>query len=59
MPTYTYKCPNCGAKSTRLTKIAERDNQTKVCGDYHVELVRLIDKPGSVWAPTSTGGGHK
>lgn len=53
---YTYKCPNCGQEKERIVKIEERDKQTKICGFYHVELVRLVDRPGSVWSPTRNGG---
>jgi len=55
MPIYTYWCQGCDDDQEKLTSIVERDNQKcEQCGN---RLVRAIDVPGAVWAPTSTGGG--
>lgn len=50
MPIYSYKSDD-GQLVERLVLISERDNQTG--------LTRIRDAPGSVWAPTATGGGMK
>lgn len=55
MPIYTYKCEVCG-EFTKLVKIDERDSV--VCQKGH-STHRKIDRPGGVYAPTSTGGGLK
>jgi putative FmdB family regulatory protein len=57
MPIYTYWCQCCDSDDERLTKIAERDEQK--CNSCGNRLIRAIDRPGGVWAPTSTGGGMK
>ena len=54
MPTYTYTCIPCDKTTTRIAKIDQRDAQYCECGH---ELIRGIDRPGLVWAPTA--GGYK
>ncbi len=57
MPTYSYSCTHCDEKSERLVPIIDRDEQ--LCNVCFVELKRLIDRPGAVWAPSSSSGGMK
>lgn len=54
MPLYTYYCPAHDEEVVRLVKIDERDNQR--CDECGYRLVREIDRPGGVWAPTSGRG---
>lgn len=62
MPLYTYYCQRCPDEGNpyhefeRLVPVAEREEQH--C-PYGHKLVRKLDFKGSVYAPTSTGGGHK
>lgn len=54
MPLYTYWCPSCDTDQERQSKIADRDNQKcEPCGN---RMVRAVDIPGGVWAPTSGKG---
>ena len=53
MPIYTYKCIECETTFEKLAKIDDRDEQK--CPQGH-KLTRTIDRPGGVYAPTSTGG---
>ena len=55
MPMYTYKCIECNKSVEMLLKMDERD--TAVCPDCNTLLVRNIDRPGLVWAPTRGGSG--
>lgn len=55
MPIYTYFCQCCDKDTEEICSIAERDNQR--CQDCGNRMIRAIDRPGAVWAPTSTGGG--
>lgn len=55
MPIYTYNCKECGT-FTKIVKIDDRDSVT--CDAGH-SVKRAIDRPGGVYAPTSTGGGMK
>ncbi|AXG66201.1 hypothetical protein SEA_ANNADREAMY_82 [Streptomyces phage Annadreamy] len=57
MPIYTYWCQCCDNDQERLIPIAQRDEQK--CDECGNRLIRAIDRPGAVWAPTSTGGGMK
>jgi putative FmdB family regulatory protein len=57
MPTYTFRCEKCSAELERIVKIDDRDNQN--CESCDSKLVRGIDRPGAVWAPTSSSGGLK
>ena len=57
MPIYTYWCQGCDSDHERMTKIDERDTQR--CSECGNRLIRAIDRPGAVLAPTSTGGGMK
>lgn len=56
MPMYTYYCKACDSDKEMLSKIADRDNQ--ICSDCGHRLVRGLDKPGMVWAPTRGGSGY-
>jgi hypothetical protein len=62
MPLYTYYCYECTTSQEedyefeRRVKIVDRDEQ--FCGKGH-RLTRMLDFNGSVYAPTSTGGGMK
>jgi len=53
MPMYSYACPACDTGIERLVKIAARDEQ--FCGDCGYRLVRCVDRPGLVYAPTAGG----
>ena len=55
MPIYTFNCVECEKQSDRIVKIAERDDQH--CEECDAKLVRGIDSPGAVWAPSSSSGG--
>lgn len=57
MPIYTYWCQCCDNDQEKIVNIDTRDNQK--CNECGNRLVRAIDRPGGVWAPTSTGGGLK
>lgn len=39
MPTYSYKCPACGAVFDRIRKIAERENCPCKCGELTVKCL--------------------
>lgn len=52
MPTYTYTCLGCDKDIVRIAKIDQRDEQVCECGE---KLLRKIDRPGMVWAPTAGG----
>lgn len=55
MPIYTYWCQCCDNDQEKISKIVDRDSQR--CDSCGNRLIRAIDRPGAVWAPTSTGGG--
>lgn len=55
MPMYTYNCETCDEKKEMLVKMEARDNAT--CPDCGGDLVRGIDSPGLVYAPTSSTTG--
>lgn len=57
MPIYSYTCDSCESKTVKMCKISERDSQ--ICDDCLNVLKRGVDRPGGVYAPTSTGGGLK
>ena len=57
MPMYSYWCNACYLDKERIVKVDDRDGQT--CESCRSPLHRKIDKPGAVWAPTSTSGGLK
>lgn len=57
MPMYTVYCKECDIKTVRICKIAERDEQ--MCEKCFNIMERRMDRPGAVYAPTSTGGGLK
>jgi putative FmdB family regulatory protein len=54
MPIYTYVCRECGLAAEKILAIAERDSAS--CDECGGNLKRNMDRPGSVYAPTSTGG---
>jgi len=55
MPLYTYYCKVCDVDSESICKIENRDSQR--CAECGYSLIRSIDKPGLVWAPTRGGSG--
>jgi len=55
MPIYSYRCPECKYDLERIAKMDERDEQT--CRNCESPLQRKIDRPGLVWAPTSSSSG--
>lgn len=57
MPIYEYTCIECDETSERMLKMDDRDKQT--CEKCGYKLYRTWSFEGSVWSPTSTGGGHK
>jgi len=54
MPIYSYTCWACDLELERNVKIDDRDNQ--ICEKCLHRLIRQIDAPGAVYAPTSSGG---
>ena len=72
MPFYTYTCPECGHKATKMRKVAERDDPAPcplcsiTCGDdctatRHHPMTRDIAGPafalkGKGWARDGYGG---
>lgn len=57
MPNYSYVCVNCDTDEDRIVKIEDRDEQR--CDRCGYRLNRIFAFDGIVWAPSSTGGGHK
>jgi putative FmdB family regulatory protein len=55
MPLYTYTCIECEDSTELMLKIDERDNA--ICPNCGIRLIRNIDRPGLVWAPTRGGSG--
>ena len=53
MPLYTYNCVNCEEEMVLKQSIADRDKA--YCPECGYQLIRGIDRPGSVWAPTAGG----
>jgi putative FmdB family regulatory protein len=56
MPLYTYTCLECDKSYEIIKSIEQRDDS--VCPDCGIRLIRNIDKPGLVWAPTRGGSGY-
>ncbi len=55
MPTYDYRCPNCGTRHSLVRRIAERDElPTCDCGR---EMERMIGAPLLKFAGRITPGG--
>lgn len=54
MPLYTYWCPACDTDQEKQCRIADRDYQK--CNECGNRMIRAIDIPGGVWAPTSGKG---
>jgi putative FmdB family regulatory protein len=50
MPLYTFTCMECDESHELMLKIEERDNA--ICPGCGIRLIRNIDSPGMVWAPT-------
>lgn len=42
MPTYEYRCPNCGKEAAMIVRIEERGGQKCDCGTF---LERLVSVP--------------
>jgi putative FmdB family regulatory protein len=55
MPLYTYTCMDCNESYEIIQKIENRDNA--MCPSCGYRLIRSIDRPGMVWAPTRGGSG--
>lgn len=55
MPLYTYTCFEENKSFELIESIEQRDNA--ICPDCGNGLVRNIDRPGLVWAPTRGGSG--
>lgn len=55
MPLYTYYCSICDNTKDMLANISDRDSQN--CRECGSKLLRGIDRPGLVWAPTRGGSG--
>ncbi len=53
MPTYSYYCRVEDKDLEKNAPIADRDSQWCECGE---RLIRAIDAPGGVYAPTSGRG---
>lgn len=55
MPTYSYKCPECGAVFDKIRKIAEREKAPCKCGEV---AEKAVTAPRSIkkMATTSRGG---
>jgi len=54
MPMYTYYCMACDQDFEKLIKMEMRDQaMCESCGN---RLIRGLDRPGLVWAPTSSKG---
>lgn len=58
MPIYTYACSVCDAEIEQMRPVDNRD-ELREHDDCGGPLLRGIDTPGAVWAPTSTGGSMK
>lgn len=60
MPIYSFVCPRCKDTSERNVSIVSRDDNyfCETCPVIHSDtlLVRLVDAPGAVYAPTAKGG---
>lgn len=55
MPMYTYYCVSCDKDFEKLMKMEKRDEALcEFCGN---RLIRGLDRPGLVWAPTRGGSG--
>lgn len=57
MPMYSYECVICQDSGVRIVPIAERDNQD--CPKCDVPVLRKMDRPGLVYAPTASKTGFK
>jgi len=55
MPLYSYTCLACDRTAEIITKIESRDSA--FCSNCGNRLIRNIDRPGLVWAPTRGGSG--
>ena len=56
MPLYTYTCLEDDKSYEMIQSIEQRDDA--ICPDCGDRLIRNIDKPGLVWAPTRGGSGY-
>ena len=55
MPTYTYCCIECDVSRTEIVKMDDRDSIFFECPVCENRMIRGIDRPGLVWAPTAGG----
>lgn len=55
MPIYTFTCISCDISKDQNAKIDERDRIRVECPNCGNAMIRAIDAPGSVWAPTAGG----
>lgn len=54
MPLYSYYCIACDEDREAMNSIENRDNS--ICEECGNKMIRAIDSPGGVWAPTSGKG---
>lgn len=55
MPTYTFTCIECDVSKEEVLKMDERDTTIVPCPNCENRMIRGIDRPGLVWAPTAGG----
>jgi putative FmdB family regulatory protein len=56
MPTYDYRCPQCGAEDERFVKVSIRKEQD--CGECGTRLEQIIKKaPAPHWTSLAMGAG--
>jgi putative FmdB family regulatory protein len=55
MPTYTYDCLTCEIKKEEVVKMEQRDEIMISCPKCGYRMIRGVDRPGLVWAPTAGG----
>ena len=54
MPLYTFHCPDCNEDVELNVTIDDRNKpEPHFCGEW---MIRKVDAPGAVYAPTSKGG---
>ena len=57
MPTYTYRCPSCGAMEKEIRAIEKRD-EPKKCTHCGAETRRLIGELGGIHVVDGTRTGY-
>jgi putative FmdB family regulatory protein len=55
MPIYTFACIACDISKEEQLKIADRDSARIECPQCGNKMIRAMDRPGLVWAPTAGG----